>query len=312
MGRPAFDPYRFRSGPRRKPYNVGYLPETARFKPRAMTGSLVQNIHHYCIGLSYLCAFLLETGRLLWPAAGWRLTGLAFGAAGLFAHSAYLLVNQPSPAVPFGSVLLLAWVLALFYFYGTVHHAKQAWAVFVLPVVIGLVAASRVLLTVEPEYAAVDLAQWTSGERFWGGVHGVLILCASVGVSVSFLASVMYLIQSRRLRNKVSPRAVVPMLSLERLEHMNRRAINIAFPMLTVGLLVGTLLLESTHALGENWFSVKVLSSAGLWVLFLVLLYLRYAVHLPARRLALFSIAAFALLLVALGAAHPFAIGGGK
>lgn len=277
-----------------------------------MTGSVVQNIHHYCIGLSYLCAFLLETGRLLWPAAGWRLTGLAFGAAGLFAHSAYLLVNHPSPAVPYGSVLLLAWVLALFYFYGTVHHAKQAWAVFVLPVVIGLVATSKVLLTVEPSHEAFDLAQWASGERFWGGVHGTLILCAAVGVSISFLASVMYLIQARRLRNKVSPGTVVPMLSLERLETMNRHAVNWAFPMLTAGLLVGTLLLESNHALGENWFSLKVLSVTGLWVLFLVLLYLRYAAHVPARRLALFSIGAFALLLVALVASHPFAIGGGK
>ena len=164
-----------------------------------MNGSLVQNIHHYCIGLSYLCAFLLEAARLLWPARGWRLAGLGFGAAGLFAHTAYLLVNQPSPAVPYGSVLLLAWVLALFYLYGTVDHAKQAWAVFVLPVVIGLVVTSRVLLTADPDPAALNVAGWFSGDRFWGAVHGLLILCASVGVSVSFLASVMYLIQARRL-----------------------------------------------------------------------------------------------------------------
>ena len=59
-------------------------------------------------------------------------------------------------------------------------------------------------------------------------------------MSVSFLASVMYLIQARRLRRKVAPGSVVPMLSLERLETMNRRALNLAFPMLTAGLLVGT------------------------------------------------------------------------
>src|SRR5262245_15709286 len=104
-----------------------------------MTGSFIQGIHHYCIGLSYLCAFLLEIARLLWPAKGWRIAGLTFGAAGLFAHTAYLIVNRPPLAEPYGSLLVLAWVLALFYFYGTVHHAKQAWAVFVLPVVIGLV-----------------------------------------------------------------------------------------------------------------------------------------------------------------------------
>lgn len=277
-----------------------------------MTGSFVQGIHHYCIGLSYLCAFLMELARLFWPAKGWRVAGLMFGAAGLFAHTAYLLVNRPSPAVPYGSVLMLAWVLALFYFYGTVHHAKQAWAVFVLPVVIGLVATSRVLLVATPENAAFDAAGWAAGDRFWGGVHGVLILLASVGVSVSFLASVMYLIQARRLRRKVAPGSVVPMLSLERLETMNRRALNVAFPMLTAGLLVGTLLLQHGHALGNNWLSVKVLSTAGLWLVFLLLLYLRYGAHVPARRLALFSVGAFALLFVALVASHPFAVGGAK
>lgn len=256
--------------------------------------------------------FLLEIARLLWPAKGWRVAGLGFGAAGLFAHSAYLLVHQPSAAAPYGAVLLLAWVLALFYFEGTIRRAKQAWAVFVLPVVIALVTLSRVLLTAEPEHPAFDLAGWASGERFWGGVHGFLILLASVGVSVSFLASVMYLIQTRRLRMKVAPASVMPMLNLERLEAMSRHALNWAFPLLTAGLLVGTLLIPHGPSLGDNWLSVKVLSTAGLWLVFLVLLYLRYGAHVPARRLALFSIAAFALLLVALVASHPFAIGGAK
>jgi ABC-type uncharacterized transport system permease subunit len=275
-----------------------------------MTVSLIQGIHHYCIGLSYLCAFLLEVARLLWPAKVWRVAGLAFGAAGLFAHTAYLLVNQPSPAVPSGSLLLLAWVLALFYLRGTVNHAKQAWAVFVLPVVIGLVAMSRALMVGAPDQSAFNAAGWVSGDRFWGAVHGVLILLASVGISVSFLASVMYLIQSRRLRNKVAPGSVVPMLSLERLETMNRRALNLAFPLLTAGLLVGTLLLRQGYELRDNWLSLKVLSTAGLWLVFLVLLYLRYAVHVPARRLAALSFVAFGLLLVALVASHPFAVGG--
>ncbi len=274
--------------------------------------SLIQGIHHYCIGLSYLCALLLELARLFWPGKGWRVAGLVFGAAGLFAHTAYLLFNQPSPAVPYGSLLLLAWVLALFYIYGTIHHAKQTWAVFVLPVVLGLIVASRVLFKTGPDSAAFDAAGWLTGDRFWASVHGVLILLTSVGVSVSFLASVMYLIQARRLRKKLAPVSALPMLSLERLETMNRRALNVAFPMLTVGLLVGTLLLPHGPSLGDNWLSVKVLSTAALWVVFLVLLYLRYGAHVPARRLALFSIAAFALLLVALVTAHPFAVGGAK
>ena len=275
-----------------------------------MTVSPLQGITHACFGLSYLLAFSLELARLFWPAAGWRIAALIAGAAGLFAHSAFIAYHQPTPASPYGSLLLLAWVLALFYFYGTIHYAKQAWAVFVLPVVIVLVGLS-LLLTSSTE-TPVDVPAWLSGDRFWGAVHGTLLLLASVGVSVGFLASAMYLIQARRVKNKVNPGRVVPLLSLERLETMNRRAVNIAFPLLTAGLLVGSLLLRTEHDAAENWLSIKVLSTAGLWVVFLVLLYLRYGTSLPARRLATLSIAAFGLLLIALIASHPFVAGEGR
>jgi ABC-type transport system involved in cytochrome c biogenesis permease subunit len=178
-----------------------------------------------------------------------------------------------------------------------------------LPVVIGLVALSYALVSsgeTNPEF----IPSWASGERFWGIIHGTLIFLAAVGVSVGFVASVMYLIQARRLRKKLNPGRVIPMLSLERLERMNRRALNLAFPLLTIGLLVGTLLLRHNHDIGDNWLSLKVLSTAGLWVVFLVLVYLRYGAHVPPRRLALLSVVAFALMLVALVAAHPFAVGG--
>ncbi len=277
-----------------------------------MTVILLQGIYHACFGLSYLVALLLELGRLARPAAGWRSTSLAFGIAGLAAHSFYIVVHQTDPATPSGSMLLLSWVLALFYLYGTIQHAKQAWAVFVLPVVILLVLLSYLLSHPEDTSFEFGIPSWASGERFWGAIHGTLILCATVGVSVGFVASVMYLMQARRLRNKVNPGQVVPLLSLERLEAMNRHAVNWAFPLLTAGLLVGSLLLRHDHGLSDNWLSPKVLSTAGLWVVFLVLTYLRYGTSVPPRRLAMLSIVAFALILVALGTAHPFAAGGGQ
>jgi ABC-type uncharacterized transport system permease subunit len=274
-----------------------------------MTVSSLQGVTHACFGLSYLIALILELARLVWPRAGggWRFAALVFGAAGLLTHTYYIIAHQPTPAAPSGSLLLLGWVLALFYFYGTIHHARQAWAVFVLPVVIGLLGLSYLLLHSDGTAPPKDVFRWLSGDRFWGTVHGTLILLAAVGVSVGFLASIMYLVQARRLRNKVNPGRVVPLFSLERLETMNRRALNLAFPLLTAGLLVGLLIVR--HGIGENWLSLKVVSTAGLWVVFLVLLYLRYGAHVPSRRLALLSIAAFGLLLMALATAHPFVSG---
>lgn len=277
-----------------------------------MTAFLLQGIYHACFGLSYLVALLLEVGRVARPAAGWRAVALGFGFAGFAAHSFYIVAHNPDPATPTGSLLLLAWVLALFYLSRTLHHAKPAWAVFVLPVVILLVGLSWALLRPGSTGSEFGIPAWLSGERFWGGLHGMLILLAAIGVSVGFFASVMYLVQARRLRNKVNPGRGIPLLSLERLENMNRRALNWAFPLLTVGLLVGSVLLRHGHDAGENWLSLKVVSTGGLWVVFLVLVYLRYGAHVPPRRLAWLSIAAFGLMLVALGAAHPFATGGAQ
>jgi hypothetical protein len=292
--------------------DTSQLVRSVREAHHPMTVSPLQGITHACFGLSYLCAFLLELARLFWPGFGWRPLALILGFAGFIAQTVYIFFNHPTPAAPYGSLLYLALVLALFYLYGTIHHAKQAWAVFVLPVVIGLVGLSFVLAHSSEGNADYSFLAWASGDRFWGAIHGFLILGAAIGVSVGFVASIMYLIQARRLRNKVNPGRVVPMLSLERLETMNRHALNWAFPLLSAGLLVGTLLLRHGHELADNWLSLKIISTAGLWVVFLVLLYMRYGAHVPPRRLAMLSIAAFALMLVALVAAHPFAEGGAK
>jgi ABC-type transport system involved in cytochrome c biogenesis permease subunit len=121
----------------------------------------------------------------------------------------------------------------------------------------------------------------------------------------------MYLVQVRRLRAKLAPGQGVRLLSLERLEEMNRRAILWAFPLLTAGLLVG-IVLQLHGAFLESWSSPKIIVTAGLWVVFAILLYLRYGVHARGKQVALLTILAFALLLVALASAHPFVEGGSQ
>ena len=139
--------------------------------------------------------------------------------------------------------------------------------------------------------------------------HGVLLLLASVGITVGFLASAMYLLQAWRLRRKLNPIGGMRLLSLERLERMNRRAVNIAFPLLTVGLLLGAMRLEQSPHDHAGWTTLKITSTAGLWLVGALLMFLRYGVHLAGRRLAQLTLLAFVLMLVSLLAAHPFAPG---
>jgi ABC-type uncharacterized transport system permease subunit len=116
----------------------------------------------------------------------------------------------------------------------------------------------------------------------------------------------MYLVQVRRLRAKTPPGHGIKLLSLERLEAMNRRAIVLSFPLLTAGLLVGlALMLQQGDSLGEL-NRLKILSTVILWVVFAILLYLRYGAHARGKRVAFMTIVAFGLLLFTLVSAHQF------
>jgi len=270
----------------------------------------------FCFQASYAVALALELVQLLQPRPVQRLLSLGFGWAGFLAHTLYLVAQGPPLASQYGSTLFLAWILAIFYLYGSMHHKKLAWGVFVLPLVFGL--TSFATLFGKPDFGAGD-SWW---ERFfavqsekmqpWLVLHVALLLLASVGVCVGFLASVMYLIQAQRLKAKNMPDPRMQMLSLERLEAMNRRALNLAFPLLTIGMLIGLALMRQGMQSGliEGWTDPRVLSALGLWLVFAILLYLRYGFHVRGKRVALLTLVAFPLLLLTLATAH-MSTGGG-
>ncbi|HLW67475.1 MAG TPA: cytochrome c biogenesis protein CcsA [Gemmataceae bacterium] len=266
----------------------------------------LQGISQLCFGASYVVALGLELTRTVWPRTWPRWLGLAFGTVGLFAHTLYLLFRAPSVATPWGSLLLLSWVLAIFYLYGAFHHRKLAWAIFVLPIVLILIGLSVVF----PQSPDQSFSNWFTGSNFWAMVHGGLLLLAAIGVCVGCAVSVMYLVQARRLRTKSNPGQGLKLMSLERLAEMNRRAIVWAFPLLSAGLLVGIALqLQEEH--GQTvWFSWRYLGTAGLWLAFLLLLYMRFAAQASNRRLAILTIAVFILLLGTLVTSHPLPAGG--
>jgi ABC-type transport system involved in cytochrome c biogenesis permease subunit len=201
-------------------------------------------------------------------------------------------------------------VLAVFYVFGSIHHRRALWGVFVLPVVL-------LLIVLATRYGGPTAVPWSEAlgqpesPRFWRLLHYALMLLAGVGVCVGFVASLMYLLQAHRLKAKSRSTHGMHLLSLERLEEMNRRAINLAFPLLTAGVLVGIALMdEHTREPFAGWTDPKIIATLSLWLLFATLLYLRYGFHLRGRRLALLTVLAFVLLLVTLASSHTSVKGG--
>ena len=259
-----------------------------------------------CFFASYTLAFALELLHLRLGRPLLRWLAVAAGSAGLLAHTLYLIAKQPPLIWQFSWMLFVAWVLAIFYLTGAVHYRRLTWGVFVLPLVLGLLALG-VLLGRPP---ADQKGLWQEEmPRLWGPVHAVLILLATVGLCVAFLASLMYLLQARRLRTKALPGQGLRLLSLERLEAMNRRAITLAFPLLTAGVVAGGVILARGSE-AVSWTDLRVVSTLILWCVFALLMYLRFGHHLRGRQVAFLTIAAFFMLLCCLALAHPLPQGG--
>src|SRR4051812_4585067 len=98
-----------------------------------------------CFLASYGVALAVELWHLFRPHPSLRWISLGFGGAGVLAHTIYLAVQRPHLAWQYGQLLSLAWILAIFYLYGSLHHGRLAWGVFVLPLIVGLVALGAAL-----------------------------------------------------------------------------------------------------------------------------------------------------------------------
>ncbi len=261
-----------------------------------------------CFIASYALALALELLHQFRPRPVLRLLALVAGTAGLAAQTIFLVVRLPPLVGQFGWMLYLGWILAIFYLAGSLHHRRQAWGIFVLPLILGLLGLGAAF---DPRRTDVSGETPHSLQAVWGPLHALLLFLAAVGVCVGFLASLMYLIQAQRLRAKALPGRGLRLLNLERLEAMNRRAINLAFPLLTAGLLLGALIVFQDRP-PDWWTDRRVLSALVLWAAFALLVYLRYGYHLRGRQVALGTIVTFVLLLCCLVLAHPVGQGGGR
>jgi ABC-type transport system involved in cytochrome c biogenesis permease subunit len=258
-----------------------------------------------CFLASYTTALGLELLYQFRPREVTRWLALVFGAAGLTAQTIFLAVQRPPLIWQFGWMLFLAWILAIFYLIGSLHHRRLSWGLFALPLVLGLVALGAAFGPTDPHSDNQLPIHYV-----WGAIHAGLLLLAAVGLCVGFLASLMYLVQAHRLRAKTLPGQGLRLWSLERLEAMNRRAIVLAFPLLTAGMVLGAILMLQEHV--SDWRDPRLLASGVLWLTFAVLLYLRYGYHLRGRQVALLTIVTFALLVGCLVLSHPAGQGGSR
>jgi ABC-type uncharacterized transport system permease subunit len=260
-------------------------------------------INTLCFAASYGIALVLEVSQLWVTIRYRRLLEILSASAGLVAHTWYLgrrVAEQP--AAPLASqqdwFLLAAWILAVVYLAARFYYPGKSLGLFLLPGVEGLVGAS-VLASQEPLVSV-------EAPRVWGIVHGVFLLLGTVAVLVGFLAGLMYLLQSRRLKTKRVAQGGVRLPSLEWLQQANSHALATATVMMCGGFLTGviTRLAQRGHLERFSWTDPVVISLAAmtLWLLAAEAFRLLYPAARQGRKVAYLTMAAFVFLLLVFAA----------
>jgi cytochrome c-type biogenesis protein CcsB len=130
---------------------------------------------------------------------------------------------------------------------------------------------------------------------FWLIIHVMTAFAGNGIFAIAFLAGIMYLIQERQIKSR-RPGALYHRLpSLEMLDALNYQCLILGFPLLTFGLVSGSL--YAHYTLGSFWrWDPKEVWSLITWLLYAVLIHGRLASGWRGRRSALLSIIFFLVL----------------
>ncbi len=199
----------------------------------------------------------------------------------------------------FDAFLLLGLLLAgLWAWLQWTRHLRNL-AIFLLPMMALLILLGAVL-------------DWAGYRKFpaanpWEIVHVGSLLLGAACFAAGCVGGVVWLLADRRLRApNGSAWRRIPVPPLASVEKINRHAILLGFPLLTIGALSGVLwAVQDPRTMGPQWFlTPKVILTAVIWLIYASLLHVRLAPSWRGARAAWLSILGFVLLLVVFAAVN--------
>jgi len=226
----------------------------------------------------------------------WLTLVCAVGCAAVFVYRALVVHQdwQPLEAHVDGLVLIASFMATTILF---LHARSQTpgLSVFALPVLTVILAWS------------VCASAWTFHPfeigSVWKAVHRVAVYLGTLFVCLAGAAGSMYLYAQHQLRHKQLPTGQTPIASLEAIETLIIRAAALAFALLSLGLVMGLIIATSGPTkLGPGWwYSWKVVLAGAVWLIYAIVMNVRYATRFRGARAAWLSILALAIIFVIFG-----------
>jgi ABC-type transport system involved in cytochrome c biogenesis permease subunit len=144
-----------------------------------------------------------------------------------------------------------------------------------------------------------DLALTADLKTFWLFAHIIPIFLGYASFTVSFIFSIMYLTMERQLKKKSFGPLFESLPSLETLDTLMWKTITLGFPLLTIGLVSGTVWAKTTNILGLLWYlDPKVLLGSLTWLIYAAILHLRLGASFHGTKVAIVTIAGFVIVIL--------------
>lgn len=240
--------------------------------------------------LGYIVSLLVRRVQFARLSAWILLVAFVLHAVSLiskFLESGYLSVTGVHDTLS-----LFAWLLCGIYLVLQLRTKTRVLGAFISPVAFLLMIAASVGLG-----GTVPLP-----EVLKGGLVTAHILLSVAGEALFALAScagAMYLIQDRLIKNKSVGSFSRLLPSLKELDRINHICLLWGFPLLTLGVIVGSIWARTVW--GSHWqWDPKQIWTLAAWLLYALLLHQRLAIGWKGHRAALFSLMALILLLIGL------------
>jgi ABC-type uncharacterized transport system permease subunit len=250
--------------------------------------------------LLYGIAALAVLPAALYDRPRWRHIAIPATIAAVFFHFVSLaeMLNAAHHALPVDThetQTLLGLLLALAFLLVYWRYKTVSLGVFILPIcfLLGLVPAF---------HPGQETATFSLIHTRWIFLHIALLLAAYASLLLSLLASLLYLVQERRLKQK-SP--TLPWLPpLETADQIALKTLLFGLPCMTAGLLIGSLIAQAT--VGASYFrDPKILLAFAMWLVYVAMIYIRRQSGLRGRRAVYLSSFVF-LIVLTVWAANQF------
>lgn len=216
------------------------------------------------------CAYLArKKERLsLWMR---RLIGVGLAVHGtsfLFRTRAFWEIPENRYFLPintfFGALSYLALALAAIFFIVEGRHRLGVLGAFVLPLV--LVAQGSALFAADPSIAGLVPAL----QSYWINIHPMVLMTSYALLANSFGVGLALLLQERQIKSRRPSELCYRLPALEELDDLSYRLIAVAFPILTVGIIMGGVWAYGAWGRFWGWDAKET------WALITALIYAAY------------------------------------